>query len=87
MKSLAATCPVSALALHVLPGALAAASYAWIEFQAQIDGHSPLHLQGNTVRWQNVSYTVPGKHEGDYPTRFDPGGGFFEWWLTWPSGT
>ncbi len=45
----------------VLPAAAGTITY---DIQAYIDGRSLLIFSGYTLQWHNLSFTVPGKHDG-----------------------
>ncbi len=59
--------------------------------QAYIDGRSLLIFSGSSLQWQNLAWTVPGKHEGnDFPTIIGSsvnGSTVVEQWFpVWPDG-
>ncbi|MBI4889189.1 MAG: PEP-CTERM sorting domain-containing protein [Acidobacteria bacterium] len=63
------------------------------DIQAVIDGRSLLLMQGSTLQWHNLSFTVPGQHSGDNPTILSstlngvPVMNAVQWWPNWPGGT
>ena len=67
-----------------------------MEFAALIDGRSQLVVQGNTLQWNNLTYTVPGLHGVEPPgeptiiytwSNGTPVLVNEEWYPSWPSGT
>lgn len=70
-----------------------AAAYE-LEVNAWIDGYSQLIIQGSTVQWHNLSWTVPGWEpatSGDpppnYPTILTTANmGAYNWTPDWPGG-
>lgn len=71
----------------------AAAGTITYDVQAYIDGRSLLIFSGNTLQWHNLSFTVPGKHEGNnFPSIISSalnGSAVMsgvEWFPVWPGG-
>jgi hypothetical protein len=62
----------------------AAATYQ-LEVTAWIDGYSQLIIQGNTVQWHNISWTVPGWESplSDQPTTLKTADMDVQWHPKW----
>jgi len=56
-----------------------------LEVNAWIDGYSQLIIQGSTVQWHHIDWTVPGKEDGhDDPTNLTTVDmGTVPWYPTW----
>jgi hypothetical protein len=65
-----------------------AAAYE-LEVHAWIDGYSQLIIQGSTVQWHNIAWTVPGKEDShNDPTNLTTADmGTVAWYPDWPGGT
>lgn len=66
-----------------LAGASAAPAFQ-LNVDAFIDGRSLLFIWGQSTQWHNLTYTVPGKHDGhNDPTKYDSVNGLINWYPNW----